>query len=285
MAIPVIDARQPPHRQPPSPAIQPVRVVIADQDGLARSMIRTALHDAKGIAPVASTGDGREALELVRHYRPAILILDTALLSECGIELIGQLLLASPQTRVLTIAVNDHHTALAALRAGAAGHLSKEIDPHQLARLVQRAAQGEGIIPPKMITPLLKLLREAPTTGWRPVHSRLTTREWEMVELLRQGAGTQDIAEQLVISPTTVYSHIKKVLHKLGVHSRSDAVAAAHHLRQTETLGEKLPTPVRPDSPRPADTNRHTTTSGTNRPRPGPDPKARPPQQQALTTS
>jgi DNA-binding NarL/FixJ family response regulator len=284
MATLVIDSRRPLRGQLASPADQPVRVVIADQDGLARSMIRTALHDANGIAPVASTGDGREALELVRHYRPAVLILDTALLSDCGIELIGKLLLASPETRVLTIAVDDHQTALGALRAGAAGHLSKEIDPHKLARLVERAAQGEGIVPPGMITPLLKLLREVPTTGWRPVHSRLTTREWEMVELLKQGACTQDIAEQLVISPTTVYSHIKKVLHKLGVHSRRDALAAADRLRRTETLGGKLPTAVRPDSPGPADPNGHTTTSGRNRPRPGPDPGARPPEWQAVTT-
>lgn len=218
---------------------QRIRVVIADQDGLARSMIRAALHDASGIVTVASTGDRREALELVHYYRPTVLVLDTGLLANGRAELVEAILLASPETRVLTISVDDDRTALAALRAGAAGHLSKNIDPGKLAGLVARVAAGEAIIPRRLTRPLLELLRQLPETGWRPLHSVLTNREWQIVDLLAEGASTRDIAERLVLSPTTVYGHIKSLLRKLGVHSRRDAVRAARRLRRTEALGEK----------------------------------------------
>jgi DNA-binding NarL/FixJ family response regulator len=240
---------------------QHVRVVIADNDGLARSMMRAALHDADGITTVATTGDGREALELVRYYRPTVLIIDTALLSGGAAELIGRVLHDSPETRVLTISVNDDHIALSALRAGGIGHLSKDIEPAKLAGLVRRAAGGEPIVPRRLTRPLLEHLRQLPDSGWRPLHSRLTTREWEIVDLLGDGASTQDISERLVLSPTTVYSHVKSLLRKLGVHSRRDAVAAARRLRQEEALGEKAPQPILSRSTAPLGSGREYSRS------------------------
>ena len=216
-----------------------LRVLIADHDGLARSMMRTSLCEADRVAIVANTGDGREALELARYYRPTVMVVDTALPPDGGVELIGQVLLVSPETRVLTVSVDDQQAALAALRAGAVGHIAKDIDPAELARLVVRAADGEAIIPQQLIMPLLELLREAPEAGWRPLHSRLTNREWEIVELLAEGASTEQIVEHLVLSQSTVYTHVKSLLRKLGVHSRRDAVAAATRLRREEASGGK----------------------------------------------
>ena len=89
--------------------------------------------------------------------------------------------------------------------------------------------------------PLLGVVHDIPDAGWRPLHSRLTTREWQIVELLDDGATTERIAEQLVLSPTTVYSHVKSVMRKLGVHSRRDVITAARRLRREETGGKKPP--------------------------------------------
>ena len=214
---------------------QRLRVLIADHDGLARWMMRTALHEDDRVATVHVAGDAREALELARYYRPTVAIIDTALPPEGAIQLIGKMLQATPDTRVLTVSVDDQQTAMAALRAGAVGHIDKDINPDELAHLVARAADGEAIVPQRLLMPLLELLREIPDAGWRPLHSRLTTREWEIVELLGEGATTQRIAEHLVLSPSTIYSHVKSVLRKLGVHSRRDAVAAAERLRKEET--------------------------------------------------
>jgi len=239
MTTPAMDAHQQKRRHLQVAPDQRIRVVIADQDGLARSMMRAALSEASRIVTVASTGDGRETLELARYYRPNVVVLDTGLLSHGRAELVDQVLRASPETRVLTISADDDRTALAALRAGAAGHLSKDIDPGKLATLVVRVAAGEAVIPRRLTKPLLELLRQLPDTGWRPLHSVLTNREWQVVELLGEGASTHDIAERLVLSPTTVYSHIKSLLRKLDVHSRPDAVRVARRLRQKEALGEK----------------------------------------------
>jgi len=116
----------------------------------------------------------------------------------------------------------------------------------RLARIVERAADGEPIIPGQLLGPLLELIREMPDGGWRPLHSRLTTREWEIIELLEQGANTHQIADQLVLSATTIYSHVKSVLRKLGVHNRHDAIIAANQLRKHETHHPTHPhTPTR----------------------------------------
>lgn len=228
-----------------------VRVVIADHDGLARSMMQTALRDAGRVAVIASTGSAREVLELVRYYRPLVVILDTGLIRDRGVRLISSVRTASAVTRVLTIAVDDDETALAALRAGAVGHLSKDIDPRKLAELVVRAAAGEAIVPRRLVMPLLQRIPELPDGGWRPLHSRLTTREWEIIALLDEGASTREIAERLVLSMTTVYSHVKSVMRKLGVHSRRDAVLAADRLRRQEAMGEKAPHLLPGRSPEP----------------------------------
>jgi DNA-binding NarL/FixJ family response regulator len=230
-----------------------VRVLIADHDGLARRMIGNALQQASKVVMVAAARNGQEALELSCYYRPEVLILDTALPPDGCVKLTRQVLAVAPHTRVLTLSADDDQSALAALRAGAVGHISKDIDPAELVRLVLLAEAGEAIVPRRLVMSLLQGLREVPDSGWRPLRSRLTTREWEIIELLNDNTSTEHIAQHLVLSPTTVYSHIKNVLRKLGVHTRHDAIAAAEQLRRDEALGDNTP------PPHPATTN--TTSS------------------------
>lgn len=212
-------------------------VLIADPDGLARRMMHDVLQSTAGVAVVGCARDGHEALELARHYRPAVLLIDIALPPAGGVELIRSVMAILPRVRVMTLsAAADHdETVLAAFRAGAVGHIDKDIDLDQFARLVTLAADGEAIVPGRLMTRLLeRWRREMPAGGWRPLRSTLTTREWQIVELLGDGASTEEITERLVLSPSTVYSHIYSLLRKLGVHSRRDAVAAARRLRQEE---------------------------------------------------
>jgi DNA-binding NarL/FixJ family response regulator len=236
-----------------------LRVLVADHDGLARSMMRAALNDADRVAIVLSASDGNEALELARHYRPTVVVIDLDIPPAGAAQTVTQILAVSPESRVLTISANDPRGALPALRAGAAGHVAKDVDPGRLAGIVERVASGESIIPQSLIGPLLELLRDTPDGGWRPLHSRLTTREWEIIELLDDGAGTQRIADLLVLSPTTVYSHIKSVLRKLGVHNRPDAIAAAKQLRKHESGSPIRQPSASPSAARP---ERFTTDSG-----------------------
>jgi DNA-binding NarL/FixJ family response regulator len=219
------------------PGDQGTRVLIADQDGLARRMMQDVLQSAAGVVVVAGARDSREGFELARHYRPRVLLIDIALPPAGGVELIRNLVPILPRVRVVTVSAgaDQDQAVLAALRAGAVGHIDKDIDLDQFARLVLLAADGETIVPGRLMTPLLeRWRREMPAGDWRPLRSTLTTREWQIVELLSDGASTEQITERLVLSPSTVYSHIYRVLRKLGVHSRRDAVAAAQRLRQEE---------------------------------------------------
>jgi two-component system, NarL family, response regulator LiaR len=213
------------------------RVLIADHDGLARRMMQDVLQSAEGVSAVAAARDGREALELAREYRPTVLLIDIALPPAGGVELIRDVIAVLPRARVVTVSAgpDQDHLVLAAFRTGAIGHIDKDIDPDQFARLVSLATAGEAIVPRRLVTPLLeRWRRDMPSGGWRPMRSALTTREWQIIELLGNGASTEQITERLVLSPSTVYSHIYRVLRKLGVHSRRDAVVAARRLRQVE---------------------------------------------------
>lgn len=197
-----------------------------------------ALQDA-GLVVIGGARDGREALELARHYQPEVLLVDIALPPSGGVDLIRQLVPDLP-TRIVTVsaAPNVDEPVLAALHAGAIAHIDKDVDPDEFVRLVILASGGEAIIPSRVMTRLLELWREIPAGGWRPLRSTLTTREWEIVDLLSEGASTEAIAERLVLSSSTVYTHVYRLLRKLGVHSRLEAVAAAQRLRQQEASTE-----------------------------------------------
>jgi two-component system, NarL family, response regulator LiaR len=201
-------------------------------------MMHDVLQDA-GLVVIGGARDGREAVELARHYEPDVLLIDIGLPPAGAVNVIRQVAPAL-RTRILTVsaAADVDEPVLAALHAGAIGHIDKEVDPEEFVRLVILAAGGEAIIPTRVMPRLLELWREIPAGGWRPLRSSLTTREWEIVDLLSEGASTEAIAERLVLSPTTVYTHVYRLLRKLGVHSRFEAVAAAQRLRQQEASSE-----------------------------------------------
>lgn len=214
-------------------------VLIADHDGLARRMMHGALMSSGAVAAVIAARDGQEAAELAGYHRPAALLVDVALPPSGCLALIGTVLEKGPGIRILTMSAGPGYdgVVLSALKAGAAGHVDKDIDPDALGRLVKLAIGGEAIVPRRLAADLLAALQGMPDAGWRPLHSRLTTREWQIVELLMDGADTRRIAGRLVLEQTTVYSHVRNLMRKLGVHSRRDLVQAAERLRQEELQG------------------------------------------------
>jgi DNA-binding NarL/FixJ family response regulator len=226
-----------------SPCSDRLCALIADHDGLARRMMQMSLGDIGRISMVLTAGDGREATELTGYYHPAVLILALESPTIEASAVIAQAQAVSPETKIVTVSSDDDEAPLAALRAGAAGHIDKETEPDVFARQVLRVADGETIIPQRLLKPLLEAVRDVPDAGWRPVRSRLTCREWEIVDLLASGSSTQQIADDLVLVVDTVYSHIKSVLRKLGVHSRDEAIRAAEALRHDEAMATGHPCP------------------------------------------
>jgi DNA-binding NarL/FixJ family response regulator len=211
-----------------------LRALLADPDPLVRGVVRDELRNA-GFIVVADTGDGRDALDLVRFYRPDLAVMEARLPSLETVSAIRTIARDVPQTRVVILsAAPDEELGLELLRAGAVGYLSKDGGVAALPRTLAKVAAGEAAVPRTLSMRVLESLRRVPDRGWRPLHSQLTTREWEVIELLSAGAGTQDIAAELVLSPATVYGHVKNIMRKLEVRSRSEAVAAAQRLRPAE---------------------------------------------------
>jgi NarL family two-component system response regulator LiaR len=212
-----------------------LRAVIADDDPFARRVIKSALTES-GVLVIAEARDGREVVELALYYRPDVVVMDIVMPGLDGIMATRQILKAIPDQLVIALtgaADEDDELGLLALRAGAAGFLSKDVDINALPRTLKALRAGEAAISRRMTKRVIEQLRSAPagSYGMRPVKSPLTAREWEVIDLLKATQSTDEIAAHLVLSTETVRSHVKNILRKLKVRSREEAVAAADRMR------------------------------------------------------
>jgi two-component system, NarL family, response regulator LiaR len=218
-----------------------LRAVIADDDPFARRVIKDALQKA-GVLVIAEARNGRQAVELALYYRPDVVVMDVVMPEMDGIVATRQIRKASPDQHVIVLTgagEDDQELGLQALRAGASGFLSKDVEIDALPRALEGVRAGEAAISRKMTLTLIERLRETPngSAGMRPVKSPLTAREWEVIDLLKASNTTDQIADELVLSTETVRSHVKNILRKLEVRSRDDAVAVADRMRAAPPNG------------------------------------------------
>lgn len=206
-------------------------VLIADSDPLARRALREALDASPVLTVVAEAGSAAEAIARAEALRPDVVIVDPDLPDLDGITAGLRIRRANPAIRVVVVAAApDDDLALLALRAGSAGIASKAMTDEALVRAVEGVAAGEAALPRAQALRLVERLLRIADGDARPPRGSLTTREREVLELLTEGRRTDEIAEELALSVETVRSHVKRVLAKLGVHTRSEAVAAAERL-------------------------------------------------------
>jgi DNA-binding NarL/FixJ family response regulator len=213
-----------------------VGIVIADPDPLARRAIRALLEDDGGFWVSAEATDGREAIELAARHRPDLLLMEIALPSIDGISAAHEIAARAPEVRIVMFSVpQEHAVQVRALRAGAIGFLSKDASTESILRSLRSVAEGEAAFTRALTSHLVELVRTNSENGigMRPVKSPLTTREWEVLDLLCAGASTPEISAELCLAESTIYTHAKTILRKLGVHSRTDAIAAAAQMRRT----------------------------------------------------
>jgi DNA-binding NarL/FixJ family response regulator len=232
-------------QQTPARASAPaLRVIIADDDALARRVLRDALQ-ADGVIVIADAADGRDAVELTVHYKPDVVVMDVSMPRMDGLEATRQIVARVPDTKVVMLtATDDLELGLVALRAGAVGFLPKTSPPESLPQALRAARNGEAVFSRRMTMALVDVVRRVRDdgAGLRPVRSPLTGREWEVLDLLCEGRSTDAIAGSLFLSDETVRSHIKNILRKLGVRSRQEAIERARAMRVD------LMTPHRQDS-------------------------------------
>jgi two-component system, NarL family, response regulator LiaR len=218
-----------------------LRVIVADDDPLARRVVRDAL-EAGGIIVIAEAANGREAVELSLYYKPDIVLMDLVMPEVDGIQATRQILEREPDVEVVILtSSDDDEVGIVGLRAGASGFLNKRAGVDALPRALRGAVAGEALVSRRLAMRLVDTIRRtrADGAGIRPVRSRLTPREWEVLDLLCAGQSTDDIADTLVLSSETVRSHIKNLLRKLGVRSRQAAVEEARRMRADLALAEE----------------------------------------------
>ena len=223
--------------QPGEKAItERLRAVIADDDPFARRLIKDVLERA-GVIVIAEARDGRQAVELTLHHLPDVVVMDVVMPGFDGVVATRQIRRQLPEQLVIVLTgagSDDDELGLQALRAGAGGFLSKDLEIEALPRALEGLRQGQAAISRTMTLSLIERLRETPSgsSGMRPVKSPLTAREWEVIDLLKQSKTTDQIADELVLSPETVRSHVKNILRKLKVRSRGEAVDMADEMRK-----------------------------------------------------
>ena len=187
-----------------------------------------------GITVVAEAHDGREAIELTRHHRPDVVVMDIIMPDLDGIAATRIIVAEHPkQIVVLLTHAGSEDLGILGLHAGAIGYLSKNVDLEALPRALEGVMAGEAAISRSLERRIIEALRQIPQggRGLRPVQSRLTDREWEVLDLLCDLRTTTEIAAMLVLSQETVRTHVKSILRKLDVRSRRDAVALARRMR------------------------------------------------------
>jgi two-component system nitrate/nitrite response regulator NarL len=217
------------------------RVVIADDDQALRATIREALQQA-GFVVIAEAGSGRDAIDLAVHFRPDVVLMDVVM---AGLDGIGATRVIServPEVRVVLItSSDDEELGVLGLRAGADGHVTKDVGPEGMVDVVRRAAAGEPVLSAAVARRLIERLRQLPDggLGLRPVRSPLTPREWEVLDLMCAGESVDDITDTLVLSRETVRTHVKRILRKLGVHSQAEAVDVANGIRASFAPGRQ----------------------------------------------
>lgn len=205
----------------------PIRALIADGDSATRNGVRMALEKA-GIDVCAEVGSAQELVEAAAGARPDVCLVDVNLPGG-GITGASEIRARTPRPVVIMLAAEvDEEEFLAAMRIGTAGYLLKSISPARLPAVVRGVLRGEPAIPRALVAMLIDGLRRRGAGRHLMVPDRsgvdLTSREWEVLDLMRDGLSTRDIAMRLLISEVTVRRHIGSVLKKLQVHSRAEAI-------------------------------------------------------------
>lgn len=214
--------------EPSDPAVVgPPRVVIAESDPATRTGIRAALESA-GMKICAEVATSDAALAVVENQAPDV-VLVSADLEGGGIRTVAAISGRSTSPAIVVLApVVDGDGLVDAVRVGAAGYVSKSIKPAGLIAAVRAVLKGEPAIPRALVGVLMERLRTRTTHRHLSLPQRrgvdLTSREWEVLELMKAGASTREIAERLLISEITVRRHIGAVLKKLQVSSRREAL-------------------------------------------------------------
>jgi DNA-binding NarL/FixJ family response regulator len=210
-----------------------IKVLLADDQALVRAGFRMIIEAREDLEVVGEAGDGDQAIRLAGQTRPDVILMDVRMPGTDGLTATARLTASPDAPKIIILTTYDQDEPLyAALRAGASGFLLKDVRPADLVDAIRVVAAGEALLAPSVTRRLLD--RFVATDLVPPAAAgrlaTLTDREREVLTLLARGASNAEIGTQLVVSETTVKTHVSAILRKLGVRDRVQAVVLAYDL-------------------------------------------------------
>ena len=209
-----------------------MRILLVDDHPITREAL-AALLGQDDFSVVGQAADGEEAIELARRLQPELVLLDLSMPGLDGLGALPRIREAAPECEVVVLtASGTEEKLLAAIRGGAAGYLLKSEPPERIVDFLRGVANGEAALSGEVARRLLEQVREGGSRGVPDeIANVLSARELEVLLLLDEHLGTDEVAARLYISEHTVRSHVKSLLRKLGVSSRQEALSALQAAR------------------------------------------------------
>jgi DNA-binding NarL/FixJ family response regulator len=206
-----------------------IRVLVADDQSMVRAGFRMLLADEEDIEVVAEASNGLEAVAKAARFEPSLILMDIRMPELDGLEATRRILATDPGARILILTTFDlDEYVYEALRAGASGFLLKDRPPEELVAAVRVVASGEALLAPSVTRRLIAEFAARPSPMARIELDELTSREREVLVLMARGLSNSDIARSLYVAETTVKTHVGRVLYKLRLRDRAQAVVLAY---------------------------------------------------------
>jgi DNA-binding NarL/FixJ family response regulator len=215
-----------------------IRVLVADDQSMVRAGFRMLLADEEDIDVVAEAQNGLEAVDKAARFNPTVVLMDIRMPELDGLEATRRILAADPGARILILTTFDLDEYIyEALSAGASGFVLKDDPPEQLISAIRTVAAGEALLSPAVTKRVISQFTRTPRPTAPPGLDELTERELEVFRLIAHGLSNAEIGETLFISDTTVKTHVTRVLQKLGLRDRVQAVVLAYQSGLVESDG------------------------------------------------
>ena len=210
---------------------EPVRVLIVDDDDLMRAGLRGVLSSDEGIEVVGEESDGRGAVYRTRVARPDVILMDVRMPELDGIGATREVLADFPEAKIVILTTFEQDDYIfGALSAGASGFLLKRTPPEELIAAIHTIAAGNSLLSPSVTSRVIERMAKSPVPSGSDdaALEELTRREREVLELVAAGLSNAEIAAELVIEGSTVKTHVTRILAKLGLRDRVQAVIYAY---------------------------------------------------------